>query len=546
MRVALAENLLGGMGLFLMGMWLLSDGLKLAGGRALRSILSRGTGTPWRGLLSGFFITSLVQSSSAVTVATIGFVNAGLIGLRQAVRVIYGSNIGTTMTGWLVAFIGLQVDIKLFALPLIGIGMLLRISGGETRRGAGGMALAGFGLFFVGIDFLRMAFVGLGDTVPLDTVMGDGLGGVALAFAAGVLITVLMQSSSAAMALILTAAGGGALPVATAAAMVIGTNIGTTSTAIFATFGATANARRVAAAHVAFNVITAMVAFALLPLLIWTLKEFETAIGSDGAPAVDLALFHTSFNALGVAVMWPITGGLTNFLERRFRSREEDEAQPRYLDHNVVTTPLLAMHALAMELGRMGGIALRVAKAAMSAEAAVGPRLEVDSRVLDNLVEAVGEFSALMQRSSLPAELDEVLPNALRVSRYYTEMAELARRIATAQSTIEAIEVTDLAAAVAHFKSSVVKLLDAADVLGVDFSAQVNSQRLIELEDEYQRLKSHLLRSGTAGELPVRRVVAYLDLCSDMRRLAEQAEKGARYLDDLQVFAVAAQDEVEG
>ena len=108
--------------------------------------------------------------------------------------------------------------------------------------------------------------------------------------------------------------------------------------------------------------------------------------------------------------MWPITDRLVDFLERRFRSREEDEAQPRYLDRNVVTTPLLAMHALVMELGRMGGIALRIAKGAMSAEVAAGPRLEVDSRILDRLVESVGEFSALMRRSNLPAELDEVLP----------------------------------------------------------------------------------------------------------------------------------------
>ena len=543
MNAALLENLLGGMGLFLLGMWLLSDGLKLAGGHALRTILSRWTGTPLRGLLSGVLITSLVQSSSAVTVAAIGFVNAGLISLRQAVRVIYGSNIGTTMTGWLVAFIGLQVDIKVFALPLIGIGMLLRISGGGTRRAAGGMALAGFGLFFVGIDFLRLGFAGIGENVPLDTLLGDGLGGAALAFVAGVLITVLMQSSSAAMAIILTAAGGGALPVATAAAMVIGTNIGTTSTAVFAALGATPNARRVAAAHVAFNVITALAAFMLLPLLIGLLKGFEGVPGSGAAPAIDLALFHTAFNILGVALMWPVTDRLVDFLERRFRSREEDEAQPRYLDRNVVTTPLLAMHALVMELGRMGGIALRIAKGAMSAEVAAGPRLEVDSRILDRLVESVGEFSALMRRSSLPAELDEVLPNALRVSRYYTEMAELARRIASAQSALETIELSELAAVVAHFKAGVVRLLDAANVFEAEFAAQKISVQLAELEAEYQRLKSQLLRSGTAGELPVRRIVAQLDLCSDMRRLAEQAEKGALYLDGLRVFSSASHAE---
>lgn len=534
--MTLVENLLGGVGLFLLGMWLLSDGLKIAGGRALRNILSRGTGSPLRGLMSGVVITSLVQSSSAVTVAAIGFVNAGLISLRQAVRVIYGSNIGTTMTGWLVAFIGLQVDIKVFALPLIGIGMLLRISSGDTRRGAGGMALAGFGLFFVGIDFLRLAFAGISESVPLDAIMGDGLGNVAAAFLIGVMITVLMQSSSAAMAIILTAVGGGALPPVTAAAMVIGANIGTTSTAVFAALGATPNARRVAAAHVTFNIITAAVALSLLPLLIWQFSDFDRLTAMGGTPAVDLALFHTTFNILGVMLIWPVTEKLVVFLERRFRSREEDEAQPRYLDRNVVTTPLLAMHALVMELERMGGIALRIAKGAMSTEMAVGQSLETDSRILDKLVESVGEFSMLVQRSELPAELDEVLPNALRVSRYYTEMMEVARRIAATQSVLEPIEAAELSAAVAHFKGVVVKLLDAADLKSAGFSAQANAAQLVELEDEYQQLKSRLLRGGTVGELPVRRLVAQLDLCSDMRRLAEQAEKGARYLDDLRVF----------
>jgi phosphate:Na+ symporter len=541
MSLALMENLLGGMGLFLMGMWLLSEGLKLAGGHALRIILSHWTGTPLRGLLSGVFITSLVQSSSAVTVATIGFVNAGLISLQRAVRVIYGSNIGTTVTGWLVAFVGLQFDIKVFALPLIGIGMLLRISGGGTRRAASGTALAGFGLFFVGIDFLRLAFAGLSQHVPLGAALNGGAGGLALAFVAGVLITVLMQSSSAAMAITLTAAAGGALPVAAAAAMVIGTNIGTTSTAVLAALGATPNARRVAAAHVAFNIITALAAFVLLPLLLWILKGFEGVLGSSGAPAVDLALFHTVFNVLGVSLMWPVSTRLVDFLERRFRSREEDEAQPRFLDRNIVTTPFLAIHALAMELERMGGIALRIAKSAMNTETTVDPRLEADSRVLDSLVEAVGEFTTLMQRSSLPAELDEVLPNALRVSRYYTEAVELARRIAAAQSAGEPIVAADLAAAVADFKAVVVKLLDTADVRNTEFSLEKNAAQLQELEGEYQRLKTHLLRGGAAGQLPVRRVVAQLDVCSDMRRLAEQAEKGARYLDGLRLFAAPSQ-----
>ena len=126
--------LLGGMGLFLVGMWLMTDGLKLAAGDALRNILHNWTRTPSRGLVTGFAITALVQSSSAITVATIGFANAGLINLQQAIWVIFGSNVGTTMTGWIVAIIGFKVNLEAYALPLIGIGMLVKMTGGKGRR----------------------------------------------------------------------------------------------------------------------------------------------------------------------------------------------------------------------------------------------------------------------------------------------------------------------------------------------------------------------------------------------------------------------------
>ena len=141
-------SLLGGIGLFLLGMVLMTDGLKTAAGKTLRNILQSSTGTPMRGLLSGALITSLVQSSGAVTVAIIGFVNAGLMSLGQAVTVIYGTNIGTTMTSWLVAIIGFNVNIKAFALPAIGMGMMYRLIKGSGRQGAIGEALAGFGVFF--------------------------------------------------------------------------------------------------------------------------------------------------------------------------------------------------------------------------------------------------------------------------------------------------------------------------------------------------------------------------------------------------------------
>lgn len=165
MILAKIGALIGGIGLFLLGMHLMTDGLRRSAGGALRNILDKGTSTLFRGIMWGALMTALVQSSSAVTVALIGFVNAGLMQLRQAVGVIYGSNLGTTMTGWLVALVGFKFDIKAVSLPLIGIGMGLWVVFGQRRQGAFGFALAGFGVFFIGIDILNSTFHDLKTTI---------------------------------------------------------------------------------------------------------------------------------------------------------------------------------------------------------------------------------------------------------------------------------------------------------------------------------------------------------------------------------------------
>lgn len=161
--------LLGGLGLFLLGMLLMTDGLKQAARPLLGRVLGWSTRTRWRGLLAGMLVTALVQSSSAVTVATIGFVNAGLLDLGQSLWVLFGANVGTTATGWLVVLIGFKIKIEVAALPPIGVGMGLRLSGPQTRRAALGTALTGFGVLFLGIGFLQQAIVIDGHSKPLPT-----------------------------------------------------------------------------------------------------------------------------------------------------------------------------------------------------------------------------------------------------------------------------------------------------------------------------------------------------------------------------------------
>jgi phosphate:Na+ symporter len=526
--ISVATGILGGAGLFLLGMRLLTEGLRIAAGRALRNVLERWTATRMRALLSGILMTSLVQSSSAVTVAVIGFANAGLLGLSQAVVVIYGSNVGTTVTAWLVALIGLHANVNALALPAIGFGMALRIAGGARRYGAIGETLAGFGLFFLGIDILRDSLSGMQSGLTLSALDVTGAGSVILFTLVGFVLTLVMQSSSAAIAIILTSVGGDVIPIEAGACLVIGANLGTTSTAAIAVVGATSNAKRVAMAHVAFNGMAAAVALLTLPLLLLVVGRFREAFGLGVGPAAVLAGFHTLFNLLGVALMWPLTDSLVAMLSRLFRTPEEDEGRTRYLDRNVLSTPFLAIGALGLELARMGSIVREMAQQSLRNRASateLGRRRES----LNDLITAMGEFVTALQRLQLPSDLDAALPAALRVGRYYAEAAELAQSIAASHDAVEVLA-SDLDRRVKSFERDVMSLLDATSVDAEGTSTEVAAQTLDVVLDSYHALKDALLKAGAEGRVPVADLVTHLDRLSNVRRLAEQMERGARYL----------------
>jgi phosphate:Na+ symporter len=522
-------NFAGGIGLFLLGMKLMSDGLRFAAGETLRDILAGWTASPLRGVLAGVLITAMVQSSSAVIFAVIGFVNAGLLTLAQAIGVIYGSNVGTTITSWLVALIGFNVDLKLLSMPAIALGMLLRITGGGTRRGSLGEAVAGFGVFFLGIDVLKATFAGMEQTLHLESMLMTGGAGLLGLTGIGVLLTVAMQSSSAALAVTLTAAASGLVPLEAAAAVVIGANIGTTSTAAFAALGATPSAKRAASAHVLFNLLTGAAALVLLPLLLGLVVWIELLLGLGSAPATSLAIFHTATKLLGLVLLWPLTGLLVRFLEARFRTAEEDEGRARHLDGNVLGTPALALAALDLELRRISAVARRAAKDALSAEGAPGGRFTEERRIVDQLVDAVGDFTNRVQQAALPRDLSDAFPQALRISQYLGDIAERAEVLGAMQAGLAPIGEADLAGAVAHFKAAAVQLLDATDPAVAGFSAAASQQALQGVQEDYQVLKARLLRAGTEGRLHIRQMVARLDEISVIRRVLDQAVKAAVY-----------------
>jgi phosphate:Na+ symporter len=334
-------TILGGIGLFLLGMILLTDGLKAVAGEALRTVLVRFTGGPLRAMASGAAVTAVVQSSSATVLTTIGFVSAGLLTFPQAVGVIFGANLGTTSTGWIVSLLGLRFSMSAVALPLVGIGALLRLLT-RGRAAEAGLALAGFGLIFVGIDVLQGGMTTLATRIDPGAFPGSTIAGRLLLVGLGAVMTVVMQSSSAAVATTLAALHTGAIGLDQAAALVVGQNIGTTVKAALAAIGGSTAVRRTAAAHILFNGITGLIAFLLIPAVLLLDRWLVAAHGASDQ-AVIIALFHTTFNLLGVLLLAPYVARFSAAVERLVPER--GPVLTRHLDPSLATVPEVAVEA---------------------------------------------------------------------------------------------------------------------------------------------------------------------------------------------------------
>ncbi|MCC5888074.1 MAG: Na/Pi cotransporter family protein [Gammaproteobacteria bacterium] len=529
-----AGSFLGGLGLFLLAISMITSGLKIAAGDALRDILANSTRTRARGVASGILVTGVVQSSSAVTVATIGFVNAGLMGLTAALGVIYGANIGTTVTSWLVAAVGFKFQIQAFALPMVGIGMMMRLLGAHSRIGAVGEALAGFGLFFVGVSILQDGFAGAVERFDLAGLAVEGPLGVLLYVTIGAAITVLTQSSSAAIAITLTAATGGVLGLDAAAAMVIGASVGTTSTAAFAVIGATPNAKRVAAGHVLFNLVTASVAIVILPLMLWGVREAGETIGLQDTPAVTLALFHTAFKLLGLALFWPMTDALARFLDRRFRSQAETLGRLQYLDQNVAATPSLAVDALARELARALDIAHGNLRRALGSTLISPKDLAMGRDALGNLVPAIEDFIARLDRDRMSPAVSKQIPAALRITNYLDEIVQLTGEMVDRGHTLDALRGTPVGDEIAGFQRAAVAVINAAhpDRLGEQPAAELDAGYQ-DLHQSWHGLKDTLLTAAAEGRAPIARINLAIDVLRSGLRVTEQVVKAAHRLEGI-------------
>jgi phosphate:Na+ symporter len=380
---ALAFKLVGGIGLFLMGMVLLTDGIKAFAGDALRRALVRFTGTPVKAFTSGALVTALVQSSSATTVTVIGFVSAGLLTFPQAIGVVFGASLGTTGTGWIIAVLGLKVSVGFYALPLVGLGAFLKLLARGRWRSLG-IALAGFGLIFIGIETLQDAMRGLSGVFNLAGLPATGLWGHFLAMLIGIALTIIMQSSSAAVATTMTALHAGAINFEQAASLVIGAAVGTTVTGALAAIGGSVPAKRTALAHILFNLATGLIAVVLLPALLLGIGWAQQHAGLDPG-AMSLAAFHTVFIATGVLIFLPMVDRFSAAIERVLPDR--GPALTRHLDNTVLEAPAVALEATRRALGDTAAETFRALHAALGGQAPDAARENQLRLALDRLQE---------------------------------------------------------------------------------------------------------------------------------------------------------------
>lgn len=513
-----AFEILGGLALFLLAMEMMTDGLKNFAGHHLKHLLGQWTRTPLRGLAAGVLITGIVQSSSAVTVATIGFVNAGLLSLSRSLGVIFGANVGTTMTGWLVSFVGFGFKIEAFALPILALGVAMKLAASSPRYQSLGQALAGFALFFLGLSLLKESLDGLTAGLGGEVLFSRDYG-LPVFIAIGFLATVLTQSSSAALAMILTAAAGNLLALESAAAAVIGANLGTTSTAAIAVLKATANARRLALGHILFNVLTGLLALLILPVMLWAVALLADAMDLEANPAISLALFHTLFNVLGAAIMLPLTGRMARFLGKLFRAREEDNAEPRYLDNTLINTPDLALSASQLEIKRLFGITGILLKASLEQTALQPAQLQPQIHSARRLSMAITDFISKVRAGSMQSQTVTALAANVRTCRYLAEANSLGPDLLLLRTEYRDHAPARLASGIDRYLESVRELITG------DMTLQDPGEKAAA---EYQLLKSTVLTMMVQQALSAETGGELLDVMSSAKRLCEQWAKAQK------------------
>jgi phosphate:Na+ symporter len=519
----MAFSTLGGLGLFLFGIQIMASGMQKAAGDRFRRILEVLTNKPVLGVLTGILVTLLVQSSSTATVMVVGFANAGLMNLSQAISVIIGANIGTTVTAQIVSF-----KVGVLSYPAIGIGSLLNFFGRRRFHRYIGQTILGFGLLFLGMTTMSGGMSPLRELEAFHTMLLQFSQYPILGIIVGAIFTALIQSSSAATGVIIALTMQDLIPFHSAVPLILGTNVGTSITAILASIGANVAARRAAVAHVLFNVIG--VALALILLRPFTEIILETA---STVPR-QVANTHTAFNVLNTVVFLVFLKYFNRLVCYIIPGEDEKiEFGPKYLDQRILKTPSVAIGGAKQELLRMGGIAREMLDESMQvflkSDLKKIKHIEQMEELVDGLEKEINVYLADLSQHSLTKEQSRMVGGLMsaandleRIGDHAENIMQLAElkveeRLAFSTTALEEISV---------LYDKVNSMLERAIKAFEHDDKEAARQIVIEDDevdaDEKTLRKRHIDRINTKKCYPAAGVI-YLDLLSNLERVADHA-----------------------
>jgi len=533
-------SILGGVGLFLLGMAVMTGGLKALAGSALRVVLAKAAATPLRGAFWGALVTLLVQSSSASTMTTIGLVSAGLLSFQEGLSLVFGANVGTTGTGWLVALLGVRVSLTAAAFPMIFVGALLKLLAPGRLAGAGA-ALAGFALVLVGLTTLQEGMSGLAGRInpaDLPTVLAGAdaawwtsIVGVLVLVTAGIVMTTVMQSSTAAIAVTLSALYAGAVGLDQAIALVIGQNIGTATSSAMAAIGATSTARRLAVAYILFKLVVAVLALLVFPLTTpWLMRLSHTI---DGVTI--LAAYHTAYNVAGVSILLPMIGPFTKLVEKLVPER--GSIYTRYLDPSALGTPVVAVEAGRRTVAHVlevlcASAAAWLENASKGGAAAASPAVPELAQASDALRQARVFLSDVTEPPTSEEEQAR-LTNALFALDYTSRLAEVLgedAQISLAGESPEDQRAAGLCAESLRNAEIAAKLVETPSSESTEPAIVRLEHSSTELTDLRRPHRQATLEAAGAGILNAGEAIARVEAVRRLERIAHYALRASAHL----------------
>lgn len=542
---------LGGLGMFLYGMSIMADGMQKTAGSRMSSFLGMLTNNRFLAVVLGALITAIIQSSGATTVMVVGFVSAGVLNLSQAVGVIMGANIGTTITAWIVSMSQLGDAFEImkpgFYAPLIiGVGALLLVFAKGQKKKMIGEILIGLGLLFTGLDFMSGSISPYTDAPVFARAFALLGGNPLLGMLIGALVTALLQSSSASVGILQTLAMNGIVTTNAAIYITLGQNIGSCVTAMLSSAGGSRTAKRAAVMHLTFNVIGAIL-FGVLGFMVFSLIP---SFAAADISAVQISIFHTVFNLTMTALLFPFGDQLVKLSGMVVKEKEEEgnagdqetAATLRHLDERIFESPAFAVETAALEVVHMGQITMKNVKRALDA-VLTGNLEEVEvvyktEKTIDNMEKMLTEYLIKVDNLSLTERQKRIVNNLFysvsdieRIGDHAENMAEQAEYLVQHKLDFTETGMKDLRSISDSVIQSFQHAIDARQTGNMDSVRKV-SQYEDDVDNQEEELREKHIERLSAGQCEPSAGVVFLDILSNLERISDHAYNLAGYVKD--------------